>query len=144
MTPGIVVSVGNARPVPVYADILLRLAQSADPIAVIAVVRLRLGVDQRPGMTPGLLHPDRTDLDQDLGLSQVYAALEGIAGLSSCLVRTLYRPSADAAGNLLPIGRRERSLAESIAAAADERLVWATARDGEDGVNLAFETERNL
>jgi hypothetical protein len=144
VAPGIAVSVRNARPVPVYADILLRLVRGADPLAVVAAVRLRLGVDGRPGTPPGLLHPDRTDLDQDLGLSQVYAALEGIEGLSSCLVRALYRPSADAAGNLLRLDRRERTLRENIAAAADERLLWAPPRDGEDGVNLSFETERDL
>ena len=144
VAPGIVVSVDNARPVPVHADILLRLERAADPLAVVAAARIQLGVDRRPGMPPGLLDPDRTDLDQDLALSQVYASLEGITGLSSCLVRALYRSSSDATGNLFPLDQREGGLRESIVVAADERLVWALPQDGEDGVNLSFETERDL
>jgi hypothetical protein len=59
-------------------------------------------------------------------------------------VRALYRSSSDATGNLFPLDQREGGLRETIVASADERLVWALPQDGEDGVNLSFETERDL
>jgi len=143
VAPGVHIEVENARPVPTFLDALLRLHPGADPLAVIAQARLRLGVDQEHGQPPGLLHPDRTDVDQDLSLSDIYRALEGIEGLAASLVRKLYRQAADTTGELLALSPSQRVLSTAVQAGARERLVWAPPHGGSDGVRLFFEEQRD-
>lgn len=143
VAPGLHIVVREARPVEVCADVLLRVAPGADALAVISSARVRLGADDpEPAAPPGLLHPERTRIDGDLRLSDLYAALQGIPGLSSCLVRRLYRRRAGADGSRL-LARPARGPSEVVRAAADERLVWAPARAGQDGLVLELEQERD-
>jgi hypothetical protein len=102
--------------------------------------RERLGVveDSSSANNPGLLHPARTSIDGDLRLSEVYTVLDGIAGLSSCVVRALYR--AANASNALPT---PPTLASLVIAEKNEVLSWARTLDGREGVTLELEEERD-
>lgn len=145
VAPGVRVLVRNARAVAVYSDILLRIAPGADAIAVMSAARVRLGADKPVDAngSPGLLDAERTRIDGDLRLSDLYTALEGVHGLSSCLVRKLYRQAYDPSGTSVPLTEAARVLSDVVVAARDERLVWAPAREGRDGVLLELEEERD-
>lgn len=145
VAPGVRITARPARAVAVYADILLRVAPGADPLAVMRASRVALGADEPAERTAerGLLHPDRTRIDGDLRLSEVYAALDGIDGLSSSLVRRLYRQSYAPTGEPIAVTEAARVLSDRVMAAEDERLVWAPAVDARDGVSLEYEQERD-
>ncbi len=145
VAPGVRIVVRNARLVAVYVDAVLRIEEGADAVAVMSEARIRLGVDDplSESQPVGLLHPKRSRIDDDLRLSEVYAALEGVAGLSSCLVRRLYRRAHDFSGKPLPVAASTRVLSDVIVATSDERLRWAPPEQGRDGVLLELEQERD-
>src|SRR5690606_14267812 len=125
--------------VPVFAEIVLRIEPGADVIQVLSDTRAQLGIVEAANTgKPGLLHPARVRIDGDLRLSELYAVLEGIAGLSSCVVRALYR--APAATTVPPAAR---NVALIVVAEANEVLSWAPTLDGREGVTLEVEEERD-
>lgn len=139
VAPGVRLVVQNAVIVPVFAEIVLRIEPGADVIQVLSDTRAQLGiVDAANTGKPGLLHPARVRIDGDLRLSELYAVLEGIAGLSSCVVRALYR--APAATTVPPAARNVASI---VVAEANEVLSWAPTLDGREGVTLEVEEERD-
>ncbi|HEU5076002.1 MAG TPA: hypothetical protein VFU02_17530 [Polyangiaceae bacterium] len=139
VAPGVRLIVNNAVLVPVFAEIVLRIEPGADVVQVMSDARVRLGVADAPSSSePGLLHPARVRIDGDLRLSEVYAVLEGIRGLSSCVVRALYR----ARGASSPLAGSNK-LASLVVAEANEVLTWAATLDGREGVALDVEEERD-
>lgn len=132
--PEVALSVESRRLVGVRARLLLRLAPGADPLAVVAAVRARLGLGPftDPTPEPGLLDPNRVDLDDDLALSQLYGALAGIDGLHAVVARALYRADG-------PPGLFDR-----IETGPREMLAWATpAPDAPEAVQIEHETVRD-
>jgi Baseplate J-like protein len=131
--PRIEVSVENRIVVPVRLRLLVRYLRGADPVALVQEVRARLGVEAHPDLPPGLLDPERVKLDDDLELSEVYAAVDGAAGLHSMVVMQLHRASEPA------------GLAERVVAGPRQLLVWAPPdpKFG-DGVEIAYEEGRDL
>ncbi|MBZ0234252.1 MAG: hypothetical protein K8M05_18120, partial [Deltaproteobacteria bacterium] len=121
--PGLDVVVENRILVPVRAALIVRYRRGADPIAVVRDVRARLGVDD----AAGLLSASRVDLGDDLAISALYEATDGVPGLHSIVVRELYR-----AGE--PPQLRAR-----IVIRPREVLAWAEPADGNDGVAIAYE-----
>jgi hypothetical protein len=124
--PRVAVAVENRVLVPVQARITLRVQRAADPLSVIRAARVRLGLDRAPGEPLGLLDPDSVDLDDDLDLSRIYGALEGVDGLASLVVTALHRTGA-------------AGLADRITTTARELLTWARPDDGAEGVVLSHE-----
>lgn len=124
--PRVAVAVENRVLVPVRARIVLRVQRAADPLAVIRAARVRLGLDRAPGEPRGLLDPDSVDLDDDLDLSRIYGALEGVDGLASLVVTALHREGG-------------KGLAHRIVTNARELLTWARPGDGAEGVVLSHE-----
>jgi hypothetical protein len=140
--PEVALAVESRRLVGVRARLLLRLAPGADPLAVVATVRARLGLDligdasTHPGADaaaePGLLDPNRVDLDDDLALSQLYGALGGIDGLHAVVARALYRADG-------PVGLFDR-----LEAGPREMLAWASpAPHAPEPVELEHESVRD-
>jgi hypothetical protein len=126
--PGLEVLVENRLLVPVRAALTVRYQRGADPIAVVREVRARLGVDA----TVGLLSAARVDLGDDLAISALYEATDGVPGLHSIVVRELYRADE-------PPGLRAR-----IVTRPREVLAWAEPADGSDGVSIAYEEGHDL
>lgn len=131
VAPGITITAASRVVVPVALDLMVRYQRGFDPIALVAAVRRRLGLDAADA--PGLLDPDRVELGDDLPQSAIYAALAGVPGLHSAVVRRFGR--ADQAPTLLP----------QVVAADRELLVWATpAAAGRDAVVIAYEPGGDL
>ena len=131
--PGVDVAVENRVVVPVRVRIAVKYKRGADPIALIQDIRERLGVESHADGPPGLLDPERVRLDDDLELSEIYAAVDGAPGLFSIVVTQLHRAS------------ERRGLHERIIAGPRQMLVWA-APDPKlgDGVELEYEEGRDL
>lgn len=119
--PLVQVRVENRLRVGIRANILLRVEPWADPIELVAQVRARLGLV--PTDPPGLLDPSRVDLDDDLALSAIYGAVDGVPGLRSTVVNALWRED------------RAPGLSERIVAHPRELLTWA---DGADACELRW------
>jgi len=130
--PNVDIRCENRRPVPVVLRVLLRVEPGADPVLVQRRARVRLGVEREPDEPPGLLDPRRVDLGDDLQVSQIYEALDGIEGLRSLVVKSLHR--ADDRG-----GRSDR-----VVTSPRELLEWAPASGDADGVELLYEEARDL
>ncbi|APR75692.1 Hypothetical protein A7982_01038 [Minicystis rosea] len=124
--PRVAVAVENRVLVPVWARITLRVQRYADPLTVIRAARVRLGLDRALGEPLGLLDPDSVDLDDDLDLSRIYGALEGVDGLASLVVTALHRTGG-------------AGLTDRISTTARELLTWARPDDGAEGVVLSHE-----
>jgi hypothetical protein len=131
--PGVDVGVENRVLVPVRVRISVKYKRGADPIALIQDIRERLGVESHADGPPGLLDPERVRLGDDLELSEIYAAVDGVRGLFSMVVTQLHRAS------------ERRGLHERIIAGPRQMLVWA-APDPKlgDGVELEYEEGRDL
>jgi hypothetical protein len=126
--PGLDVVVDNRVLVPVRAALTVRYRRGADPIAVVRDVRARLGID----VTTGLLSAARVDLGDDLAVSALYEATDGVAGLHSIVVRALHRDD------------EPPTLRARITTRPREVLAWATPADGNDGVAIAYEEGHDL
>jgi hypothetical protein len=129
--PGVRVVVDNRLFVPLRARIRLRTARGVDPTTIFRDVRLRLGVDRDEGAPPGLLDPDRVDLDDDLRLSSLYGALAGTPGVVSLVVSALHRDGE-------PVALHDR-----VEVGPRELLGWAKPADGSEGVELSYEEVRS-
>ncbi len=145
--PGASVRVRPHRVVPVRARLRLRIEPGADPLAVLAAVRRRLGAAPAdPGHLPGLLDPGRTALGADVHSSDVYAAVGDLPGLASAHLEVLDRadlPAGAGANGPGMAGARDR-----IEIPDDAVAVWAPATAGigagpagepVDGLVLAWE-----
>jgi predicted phage baseplate assembly protein len=131
--PGVTAAVASRILVPVRLRVVVRYLRGADPIALIQAVRLRLGADLDPNAPPGLLDPERVDLGDDLELSQIYGAIDGMRGLHSAVVTHLHR--AD----------EPRALRERIVANPRQLLAWAAPDPAHgEGVEVAYEEGRDL
>jgi hypothetical protein len=132
MPPGASVAVANRDEVGVRLRLVARVEPGFDPLEVVREARVRLGVDMPAGAAPGLLHPDRADLGQDVRLSDVYGALAGIPRLASAFVEQLYGAGAQP-------GRSDR-----IQVAQTAIAVWARAEPGLEPVEIAWEEAKDL
>jgi baseplate J-like protein len=132
MPPGAGVTVSNASRVPVLLRVVLGVEPGHDPLAVVREARVRLGVDPVDGAPPGLLQPGRPDLGEDLHLSDVYAALDGIPHLAAAFVEHLHRADE-------PPDRRDQ-----IEVGATAVAVWGGGEPGIDPVAIAWEEARDL
>ncbi len=144
--PGLSVRTADRRLVHLRARVLLAIAADADPLAVSAQARERLGVTTEPAggggptgrsaapgpeSAPGLLHPDTVRLGQPVDLSDLHGALAGVPGLVSVVVEALHRDGEPA--------RR----AERISLSSAEEPRWAPDTDGVDGLTLRWEVARD-
>ena len=132
MPPGASVEVVNGVHVPLRLRVVVRVQRGHDPLALMQAARVRLGVDSDPAGMPGLLTPGRPDLGEDVNLSDVYAALDGIPWLVSSLVTALHRASE-------PPARRDR-----IDVDANAVPVWDQGVPGVDAVAIAWEEAVDL
>ncbi len=129
LPPGMSVSLENRRPVAIRTALNLYITPGADPLAVVAAVRQRLGVD--PADVPGLLDPSRTDIGTDVRLSDIYGALAGIDDLESSFIELFYRADAEASrSETVQIQDREIAhWAPPIPETAPVEIAWQEARD---------------
>jgi hypothetical protein len=127
--PGIALAVTNRTVAPVVARLRLRIAPGTDPLQVMAEARARLGWDR--GTPPGLLDPARSDLGQNLNLSDLHRALDGIAGLASLHVEIFCRADEPRRrADRIVLDQTELPLwAERSAAAEPLEILWEEARD---------------
>lgn len=130
MPPGARVTVQNASQVAVRLRLVLRVKPGHDPLAVVREARIRLGVDAAEGAPPGLLQPGRPDLGEELHLSDVYAALDGIPHLASAFAEQLHRADE-------PPTRRD-----TIVVGATAVAVWG-GEPGIEPVAIAWEEARD-
>lgn len=127
--PGVTITLENRVIVTVRATLRLALHADADPLAVLAGARARLGAQTTAGdvAEAGLLHPARVRLGQDLHLSDLHGALHGLEGLGYTVVEALHRD-----------GEPPRR-AEVVRLAPGQEPRWAPPVDGTDGVVLRWE-----
>lgn len=124
--PGVDITVVPYTLVAVRARLLLRTKAGADPIEVLRRARLALGLDREDGAPPGLLDPDRVELGDDLALSQIYRALDGVPDLVACLVQSFHREG-------------QEGLVDRIVSGPREMLAWAPSTSDGDGVVIGHE-----
>lgn len=130
--PGVDVSVENRILVPVRLKLHVKYAVGADPITLLQQIRERLGVEAHAGSAPGLLDPERVKLGDDLELSEIYSAVDGVRGLFSMVVVQLHR------------AKHKHGLHERVVAGPREMLVWAAPDPVHgDGVEIAYEEGRD-
>jgi hypothetical protein len=132
LPPGASVVIENGAEVPIRLGLRLQIEPGHDPLVVVATARVRLGVDTVAHEPPGLLQPGRPDLGEDLHLSDVYAALDGIPWLVSAFVEWLHRADERQA-------RRDR-----IDVGPTGVPVWASAGSSDEPVAIAWEEARDL
>lgn len=128
--PGVVIRVLPHRQVPIRARLRLWITAGTDPLAVLATVRRRLGAaPAAPGEQPGLLAPERAELGDDVHASDVYGALDGIAGVVSAHLEDLDRAEGPAAPGFAQ---------DRVEVPPDAVAAWAGA---DDGLVLAWEAQ---
>ncbi len=122
------VSVVNRTLVPIRVEVLLRVSERGQPLDIILGAREALGAPSGTAVAErGLLAPGNVELGQDVLISDVYRALEGIEGLDSVFVERLYR--ADSAS----------SRSHRIEVAVDEFPIFAAREPGVEAVNIRWE-----
>lgn len=127
LPPGASLSVSNRQLVAVRAGIRIWVRRGSDPLAAIAEIRLRLGLDRNEEREPGLLDAARASLGQDVSLSDFYGRLQGLEGVERVHVESLYR-----AGN--PPQRSDR-----ISVADTEVALWAATDASGEALTLFWE-----
>ena len=127
MPPGSSATVANGTHVMVRLGLVVAVEPGRDPLAVLREVRVRLGADPDESAPPGLLAPGRPELGEDVNLSDVYAALDGVPWLVSSHVTHLHRDDESPT-------RRDRITITDTAVP-----VWGSAQAGVEAVSIAWE-----
>jgi hypothetical protein len=80
-----------------------------DPNDVLSRAQAAVGTDQLPDETYGFFAFERLDLDEDIHLSEVYAALQSVPGVVAVYVDVLHRKDTVTGSpqNIVPIGPSE-------------------------------------
>ena len=107
VAPGVVIRLENRQEIAVRASLRLFLPETADPVEVSRVVRIRLGVDRDADEPPGLLDPRVVQLGVPIHLSALYGALSGIDELASVVVRGFHRGGRPQLSDRIDVRPRE-------------------------------------